>query len=103
MYVKYYQYENSVTLSAQKLGLIAQPDKPLTDSEWGEIKERSIARDDFKNPCAICQDYFAKEDQVLLSCSHVFHRVRNITYTIALIPFTRFKTFSFIFHFIGLY
>ncbi|XP_039267228.2 RING finger protein 32-like isoform X1 [Styela clava] len=59
---------------AQKLGLVSQPDQPLTNEEWSSIKQRSIAREDFKNPCAICQEYFAISDQVLLSCSHVFHK-----------------------------
>lgn len=59
---------------AQKLGLVSKPDTPLTEKEWLTVKQKSIEREDFKNPCAICQDYFAREEQVLLSCSHVFHK-----------------------------
>ena len=37
--------------------------------------ERSRARGDSREPCAICQEHFGSEDQVVLSCSHVFHKV----------------------------
>ena len=32
------------------------------------------ARDDSKRPCCICQEHFGVHQQVLLSCTHVFHR-----------------------------
>ncbi|XP_078484093.1 RING finger protein 32-like [Ciona intestinalis] len=62
---------------AQKFGLIPHnkdQEKLLTESEWGEVKKTSMLREDFKSPCVICKDDFRVEDQVLLSCSHVFHR-----------------------------
>lgn len=59
---------------AQKIGLLPLPPQPLSDNEWKDTKQKSIDRNDFENPCAICQDSFRMEDQVLLSCSHVFHK-----------------------------
>uniref|UniRef100_A0A3B3BDY8 Ring finger protein 32 n=1 Tax=Oryzias melastigma TaxID=30732 RepID=A0A3B3BDY8_ORYME len=43
---------------AQKLGLVASPKERLTEEDWIEVKKRSLLR----------------EESVLLSCSHVFHR-----------------------------
>nr|CAB3265654.1 RING finger protein 32-like [Phallusia mammillata] len=62
---------------AQKMGLIACNEdqrRLLTEQEWKELKLASTEREDFTNPCVICKDEFRMEDQVLLSCSHVFHR-----------------------------
>lgn len=50
----------------------------LTEQEWKELKQASTTREDFANPCVICKDEFRLEDQVLLSCSHVFHRVQIV-------------------------
>ncbi|XP_050798229.1 RING finger protein 32 isoform X4 [Gopherus flavomarginatus] len=59
---------------AQKLGLIEPPSLPLTAEEWDKVKQRSIKQGDSVQPCAICREEFALQPQVLLSCSHVFHR-----------------------------
>nr|XP_014432159.2 RING finger protein 32 isoform X3 [Pelodiscus sinensis] len=59
---------------AQKLGLIEPPPLPLTTEEWDKVKQRSIKQGDSVQPCAICREEFALQPQVLLSCSHVFHR-----------------------------
>ncbi|NXU54798.1 RNF32 protein, partial [Turnix velox] len=59
---------------AQKLGLVEPPSLPLTAEEWGKIKQRSIQHGDSTQPCAICREEFALQPQVLLSCSHVFHK-----------------------------
>ncbi|XP_014800391.1 PREDICTED: RING finger protein 32 [Calidris pugnax] len=59
---------------AQKLGLVEPPSLPLTAEEWVKIKQRSIQHGDFMQPCAICREEFALQPQVLLSCSHVFHK-----------------------------
>ena len=58
---------------AQKLGLIDHPAAPLTDSQWQSAKAKSNARNDSSLPCVICKEPFAYQQQVLLSCSHVFH------------------------------
>ncbi|XP_062848951.1 RING finger protein 32 isoform X2 [Trichomycterus rosablanca] len=60
---------------AQKLGLVAAPRRRLTADEWTEAKSRSIQEGDSAQPCAICADDFRLQPQVLLSCSHVFHKV----------------------------
>ncbi|XP_013041227.1 RING finger protein 32 [Anser cygnoides] len=59
---------------AQKLGLVEPPSLPLTAEEWAKIKQRSVQHGDSIQPCAICREEFALQPQVLLSCSHVFHK-----------------------------
>ncbi|NWW48586.1 RNF32 protein, partial [Pedionomus torquatus] len=58
----------------QKLGLVEPPPLPLTAEEWVKIKQRSVQHGDSVQPCAICREEFALQPQVLLSCSHVFHK-----------------------------
>ena len=59
---------------AQKLGLVASAPKLLDESEWHACEQRSVARGDHSNTCAICRQPFGQRAQVILSCSHVFHR-----------------------------
>lgn len=59
---------------AQKLGLVDAPPARLTDKEWRAVKSKSNDRKDSDQPCVICKEEFGTEDQVLLSCSHVFHK-----------------------------
>ncbi|XP_074841176.1 RING finger protein 32 isoform X4 [Carettochelys insculpta] len=66
-------YPPQLTL-AQKLGLVELPSLPLTAEEWDKVKQRSVKQGDSVQPCAICREEFALQPQVLLSCSHVFHR-----------------------------
>ena len=47
----------------------------MSENEWEKVKQKSIKREAFDNACVICKDDFRLEDQVLLSCTHVFHRV----------------------------
>ncbi|XP_028288671.1 RING finger protein 32 [Parambassis ranga] len=60
---------------AQKLGLVASPGQRLTEDEWTWIKSRSVQQKESAQPCAVCREEFGLQPQVLLSCSHVFHRV----------------------------
>ncbi|XP_064188850.1 RING finger protein 32 [Anguilla rostrata] len=60
---------------AQKLGLADAPPAPLTADEWSRVKSRSVDEGDSSQPCVICREEFRLQPQVLLSCSHVFHRV----------------------------
>ncbi|KAI7814903.1 RING finger protein 32, partial [Triplophysa rosa] len=60
---------------AQRMGLVAAPSRRLTAEEWAEVKARSIQEGDSSQPCAICREEFRLQPQVLLSCSHVFHKV----------------------------
>ena len=57
---------------AQKLGIVDRPKDRLTDAEWKEVKAKSKARSTER--CPICCDHFTNQDQILLSCSHVYHR-----------------------------
>ncbi|XP_070372985.1 RING finger protein 32 isoform X2 [Equus asinus] len=59
---------------AQKLGLFEPPPLPLSSNEWEKVKQRSIVQGDSMQPCPICKEEFELRPQVLLSCSHVFHR-----------------------------
>uniref|UniRef100_A0A2K5RGQ9 Ring finger protein 32 n=1 Tax=Cebus imitator TaxID=2715852 RepID=A0A2K5RGQ9_CEBIM len=59
---------------AQKLGLIGPPPPPLSSDEWEKVKQRSLLQGDSVQPCPICKEDFELRPQVLLSCSHVFHR-----------------------------
>ncbi|KAL6097734.1 rnf32 [Pungitius sinensis] len=59
---------------AQKLGLMASPAGRISEDEWSRVKARSVLQGDSAQPCAICREEFYLQPQVLLSCSHVFHR-----------------------------
>ncbi|OWF35952.1 RING finger protein 32-like [Mizuhopecten yessoensis] len=59
---------------AQKMGLVDAPEQPLSEQEWISVKEKSNKRDDSKQPCVICKEDFGTQEQVLLSCTHVFHK-----------------------------
>uniref|UniRef100_A0A8C9DF24 Ring finger protein 32 n=1 Tax=Prolemur simus TaxID=1328070 RepID=A0A8C9DF24_PROSS len=59
---------------AQKLGLFEPPPLPLSSEEWEKVKQRSVLQGDSMQPCPICKEEFRLHPQVLLSCSHVFHR-----------------------------
>lgn len=71
-----YVLDQRISLSlAQKLGLEKSPVTLLSENEWKGIKEKSNEREDSHQPCAICKELFGTDAQVLLSCSHVFHKV----------------------------
>lgn len=59
---------------AQKLGLVPGPEHPLSEGDWQYVKGKSNEREDSQQPCVICKEDFQMTEQVLLSCSHVFHR-----------------------------
>ncbi|KAI8810264.1 hypothetical protein BJ742DRAFT_801185 [Cladochytrium replicatum] len=63
---------SSLTL-AQRLDLVPKPAERLDRAGWDEVKQRFL-REDVESPCPICQEKFTVDDQVLLSCSHAFHR-----------------------------
>ncbi len=69
---------------AERIGLIQMTntdvDHHLSESAWNAIKQRSNERQDSNCPCAICQEDFGLGQQVLLSCSHVFHRACLTTF-----------------------
>lgn len=61
---------------AEKYGLVEhQKSNKLSEIEWHEIKRLSNFRKSSSEPCSICKDFYNQfSHQVLLSCSHVFHR-----------------------------
>ncbi|PNH05629.1 RING finger protein 32 [Tetrabaena socialis] len=59
---------------AQHLGLIPRPPPLLTEDQWTEVHLRSRLRQDSAAECVICKEEFQAGAQVLLSCSHTFHR-----------------------------
>jgi hypothetical protein len=59
---------------AQKRGLVDVPAelKPLTAEEWSEVEQTAASRNECH--CPICMVGFNQGCEVLLSCSHMFHR-----------------------------
>ena len=60
---------------AQRLNLVAAPPIALSEADWKTVRTQSQTRSDAKQPCPICREDFGLKEQVLLSCSHMFHRV----------------------------
>lgn len=46
----------------------------LSEKGWSAILQRANERNIWERPCPICHVHFKLDDQVILSCSHVFHR-----------------------------
>ncbi|XP_020791294.2 RING finger protein 32 [Boleophthalmus pectinirostris] len=71
-----YELDNTQTplTLAERMGLVAGPVERLTEEQWSLIKVRSVQQRESIYPCAICKEEFHLKPQVLLSCSHVFHR-----------------------------
>ena len=70
---------------AERIGLIPTThdnasNPHLSEAAWDAVKQRSNDRQDSNCPCAICQEDFGLGQQVLLSCSHVFHRACLTTF-----------------------
>ncbi|XP_077592332.1 RING finger protein 32 [Stigmatopora nigra] len=59
---------------AQRMGLVALPPERLSEAEWTTVKVRSVQQQESRQPCSICREPFRLQPQVLLSCSHVFHK-----------------------------
>ncbi|XP_072307467.1 RING finger protein 32 [Eucyclogobius newberryi] len=59
---------------AERMGLVVGPVEKLTEEQWSLVKVRSAQQGESAHPCAICKEEFHLKPQVLLSCSHVFHR-----------------------------
>jgi Ring finger domain/IQ calmodulin-binding motif len=71
---KQIQYDNKLTL-AQRLGLVAKPDAPLSHAQWAQVEKASETREEYKGHCPICQEFLGREPTVILSCTHVFHKL----------------------------
>jgi hypothetical protein len=65
------------TLSlAQHRGLVKKPDESkmetLSQAQWRSIEDSLAQREDAY--CPICMEGFNKGNEVLLSCTHMYHR-----------------------------
>jgi hypothetical protein len=41
--------------------------------EWERCEQQAEERGDTTHPCSICREPFGVKEQVILSCSHMFH------------------------------
>jgi hypothetical protein len=66
---------NNLTF-AERVG-IKELDKkvPLSLNEWQQLENKTLQREDHKSYCPICLDLLSKRPTLLLSCSHIFHKV----------------------------
>lgn len=65
---------NNLTL-AQKIGLKEIPKMPLSIQEWRNIEAKTLQRNDHISSCPICLDDLSKRETMILSCTHIFHKV----------------------------
>jgi len=72
-YMKLQKFQSKLTL-AQKLGLIPSPPQPLTIDSWNLIEDQARKRKEGEGFCPICLEEFKGLDQIILSCSHMFHK-----------------------------
>ena len=71
---KYRVYYRKLTL-AQRRGLVEAPVRPLNLEEWKKVVEKAVKRiDKEESVCPICMDGFKNKTQVILNCSHYFHK-----------------------------
>ena len=68
------EYIKNLTL-AEKLHIVAKPKPPLTTQEWKGIEVQHEKRCEVTDECPICREPFGIRQQVILSCSHVYHKV----------------------------
>ena len=59
----------------EKVGLQKIKNFPLSLEEWKQVEAKTIKREDFKGDCPICMDKLSNRESVILSCSHVFHKI----------------------------
>jgi hypothetical protein len=59
---------------AEKMGIFEAPPGPMDAEQWRAIEERSRRRKDHEGECVICLNGFRGQQQVILSCSHIFHK-----------------------------
>ena len=68
------EFLNNLSL-AQKIGLKEIPKMPLSLQEWKNIEAKTISRNDHTSNCPICLEALAKRETMILSCTHIFHKV----------------------------
>ncbi|KAJ0405751.1 hypothetical protein ATCC90586_007694 [Pythium insidiosum] len=52
---------------------VAAPPPKLSRDEWERCENQALERGDASHPCSICREAFGVDEQVILSCSHMFH------------------------------
>jgi hypothetical protein len=67
-------YLNNLTL-AQKIGLKQINKLPLSLDEWRNLEIQTVKREDHKSNCPICLESLFKKETIILSCSHIFHKI----------------------------
>ena len=60
---------------AEKVGVQKINNFPLSLNQWKKVEEKTVKREDYKGECPICLDKLSSRESVILSCSHVFHKV----------------------------
>ena len=60
---------------AEKVGLKKINNFPLSLEEWKQVELKTIKREDFKGDCPICMEKLSSRESLILSCSHVFHKI----------------------------
>lgn len=60
---------------AEKTGISKIKQFPLSLDQWHQLEKQSVQRQDFKGECPICFDKLSSRESVILSCSHVFHKI----------------------------
>jgi hypothetical protein len=68
------QFLNNLSL-AQKVGLKQIPKMPLSLQEWKNIEDKTVLRNDHTSNCPICLEALSKRESMILSCTHIFHKV----------------------------
>ncbi|CAN0267681.1 unnamed protein product [Ascophyllum nodosum] len=74
---EYREPQRRVCLTLSQLRGLEEPPQPtLSRSEWSAVEAEASARGDGDEValCPICREAFRGEREVLLSCSHVFHK-----------------------------
>jgi hypothetical protein len=71
---KWLIYSNSLSL-AQRLGLVPAAPEPISKEKWESIEKAAQGRYAKDSLCPICLCEFKTDEQTILSCSHVFHKV----------------------------
>lgn len=70
---KFFLYANSLSL-AQRLGLVQAAPEPISKDKWENIEKAAQIRYGKDSMCPICLCEFKTDEQMILSCSHVFHK-----------------------------
>jgi hypothetical protein len=66
-------YQGRLSL-AQKMSLVPAPKAPMAIKDWEGVLNVAKNTNQIYESCAICLEPFRTEKQVLLDCSHVFHK-----------------------------